>query len=125
MPVFHLIRRLDALAVAAHLAVLPVAASVHEASHFRFEAGVILADGIEPCKDGDARTHTAHLDPPRVHAGQVLDEFLQQAHGRTPAQGAGLVAPPPRAGSFVAPTEHFSRSPALALPQNRSPPSIA
>ena len=124
-----LIFRVTALAVAAHLAMLPVAASLHAASHFRYEAGVALDEGVERCKDADPRTHRGHVDRDRAEAGDLLCAFCQLFHKVLQNPGATgeiqLSLPSTIALAIPSPDELPFVSRSIPLPQSRSPPLFA
>jgi hypothetical protein len=126
MPLASPIRRFAALAVAAHLALLPVLAAAHEPSHWRFESGVALPEGVAPCQEGKSAGHRAHLDQYREIPGDLICAFgrlLQNALGKMGALSAALGKPPAGSGAIMGAGWEFpAPSPALTQPQNRSPP---
>jgi hypothetical protein len=128
MPLASPIRRFAALAVAAHLALLPVRAAAHEPSHWRFEGGVALQDRVAPSEQRGSAAHRVHLDQYQENPIDLVCAFgqlLQNSLGKVGALSPALGAPPAKSGAIIGAGEEFpAPSPALAHPQNRSPPCL-
>ena len=126
MRLFRFIRRFAAFAVATHLALLPAVAAIHEASHYRFEAGVALDEGVAPCPDAGAARHHSHLDVLRPDSSDLLCAAYHAFQKTLERQDPSALEFPksgPLLAAFPDTRRLISRS--TPLPQSRSPPFSA
>lgn len=126
MPARSLLRRFLVLAIALHLAALPIAAAIHVASHYQYEAGVALGHDAEPCTA--AVPHRAHVERDRDVAGDLLCEvcLLFQSGLRHQSSTAAFHLEATPGPEIVLSFSQSSLRPetAYALPRCRAPPVL-
>jgi len=122
------LHRVAVLAVALHFAALPVAASLHAASHYRYESGTALAHDAEPCPDSARSSHHAHLERDRDISGDLLCAFCQlfQYGLRHQSLSATLHIDVPSQGVAVLSFSEASLPSRVhcVLPRSRAPPRL-